>query len=103
VTTQNTNHYSLTQGQVNILQAFRVQLMENYTTVLQCVSSILQMAITISVLPKGYNSYKSQFTLHTLIANVIFTVRLIIQLQLLGLTTIKTIAILKGYCKVLKV
>jgi len=45
VTTQNANHFSLTQGQVNTLQAFSVQLMGNYTTVLQCVSSILRMAI----------------------------------------------------------
>ena len=41
-------------------------------TVLQCDSSILQGAITISVLPKGYYSYKLQFILHTVISRVIF-------------------------------
>jgi hypothetical protein len=77
VTPQNANHYSLTQGQVNILQVLSVQLMGNYATDLQCVSSILQMAITISVLPKGYYSYKSQFMLRTLISSVILIIRVI--------------------------
>ena len=93
MTPQNANHYSLTQGQVNILQAFNVKLMGNYTIVLQCVSSILQMAITISVLPNGYYSYKSQFTLHTLISSVILIIRVIISLQLLGLIIVPTMAI----------
>jgi len=83
----------LTQGQVNILQAFRVQLMGNYTILLQCVSSIQQMAITIRVLPKVYYSYKSKFMFHTLISSVILTISVIIQLQLLGLTTLQTVAI----------
>jgi hypothetical protein len=66
--------------------------MGNYTIVLQCVSSILLMAITISLLPKGH-SYKSQLTLHTLIAKVILTISVIIQLQLLGLTIVPTVTI----------
>jgi len=78
VTPQNANHYLLTPGQVNILQAFSVKLMGNYTTVLQCVSSILRMAVIISVLPNGYYSYKSQFMLHTLISSVILIIRIII-------------------------
>ena len=41
-------------------------------TVLQCDSSILQGAITISVLPKRYYSYKLQFMVHTVISRVIF-------------------------------
>jgi len=59
VTPQNANHYLLTQDQVNILQAFSVQLMGIYATFLRGVSSILQMGITINVLPNGYCSYKS--------------------------------------------
>jgi len=47
VTPQNANHYSLTQGQVNILQAFSIQPMGIYATVWQCDSSILQRAITM--------------------------------------------------------
>jgi hypothetical protein len=39
---------------VNILQAFSVQLMGNNATALQCDSSILQGAITIIELQKGY-------------------------------------------------
>jgi len=67
VTTQNANHYSLTQEQVNILQAYSVQLMGIYATVLLGVSSILQRAIAINVLPNGCYTYKSQSMLHTVI------------------------------------
>jgi len=65
-----------------------------YATLLQCDSSILQRAITITVLPKGYYSYKLQFMWHTVILSVILTIRVIIQLQPLRLTTVSTIAIL---------
>jgi len=51
------------------------------------------MAITISVLPNGYYSYKSQFMLHTLNSSVILTIRVIIKLQLLGLIIVPTMAI----------
>jgi len=71
-------HYSVTQGQVNT----SIQCTTNsniYKTVLQCDSSIRQRAITISVLPKGYYSYKSQFMLYTVILIVILTTRVIIQ------------------------
>ena len=56
-----------TQDQVNILQPQSIQLNEIYATGLQGVSSIMQMAITINVLPNGYYSYKSQFMGHTMI------------------------------------
>ena len=50
-----------TQDQVNVLQPFSIQLKRIYATDLQGVSGIMQMAITINVLPNGYYSYKSQF------------------------------------------
>jgi len=56
-----------TQDQVNILQSFSIQLKGIYATDLQGVSSIMQIAITINVLPSGYYCYKSQFMVPTVI------------------------------------
>jgi hypothetical protein len=58
--------------------------MRSVQTDFLCVYSILQMAITINVLPNGYYSYKSQFMLHTLISSVILNTAIVIELQLLG-------------------
>ena len=64
---------------MNKLQAFSVQQMGIYATVLQCDSGIWQGAITLSVLLKGYYSYKLQFVVHTAISSLIVTARIILQ------------------------
>ena len=72
MTSQNANHYSLAQVQVNKLQTFSIQQMGIYATILQCDS--VQFNYTEYV-TKGVLFLQVAVRLHTAISSIILTTR----------------------------